>query len=54
MMNRRTPTAPAKRFDTIDSSALPNFLARGFATAAATIMPPIIASDDMDWAVAFL
>jgi hypothetical protein len=30
MIQRTIHTAPAKRFDTTDTSALPNFVARGF------------------------
>ena len=48
------PTAAAKMFEITDSSAFPIFLATGFATIAAIIIPPAIARVEIDCAVALL
>ena len=43
-----TITTAAKRFETMETSALPNFFAKGFAKIAARIIPTIISIVDAD------
>ena len=47
-----TLTTTANRLDATEISALPNRWERGLAKAEATIMPPIITSDEAVWPAA--